>query len=1204
MDRCLSKEQIAACYLGTLPADTFEEVGRHLEQCPDCQAMAELVGDVSDQLVVELKQPVGQYEFEAEPELQRALTTIRALGTTSIASRAQLAAADDRAGELRNTQPPVGSIRDYELLEPMGHGGMGAVYKARHTRLNRIVALKILPEDRRYDPAAVRRFEREMHAVGKLKHPNIVHAYDAGEEGGRRYLVMEYTEGIDVSRLCHQRGPLRVADACELVRQAALGLQHAHEHGLVHRDIKPSNLLLTPDGQVKVLDLGLALLCDAPAPVDETAVIGSAATHDQVTSDQPSTDRGTVKKWDWLRASTAPNPGNTAASEVPVPISSHPHRVVTEDLTGTHVMGTCDYMAPEQTRDAHAVDIRADIYGLGCTLYKLLAGRAPFESAEYGTAASKLMAHVQVPAPPIRQQRSEVSEQLAAIVDRMLAKEPAARFATPAEVAAALEPYAAGSELAGLVGATVESPSSLLGEGRGEGAAGLSPPRRRLALAAGGAAAIILLGIVILVSTGKGTVKLEFADVEAARQCTVSIDGDEIRVENLGEPIKLRPGKHTLRLRHGELEVENRKFDVVWRGAHVLHVSIPEAYRASPTADADISKLQRSIARLEEHCEHRPQDFSTLEALFDQYYRLGESLYARGRNAEAKAALEKSFQYSLGYMETAGDKATARRLVVMRMSACPIPELRNPAKALKLAREAFEIQPGNHNSLWSLGLAHYRAGNWTEAVANLKEWSERRDPTTAFLGYFLAMAYWQLGEQNKARRCFEEVTRTVDDVSQTRPNLAARFRAEAAQLLGIAGVPPAEPPKSAQAYAEHGRISGDREDWWSAIAAYDEAIRLEPSVAEHYIGRGQPYFGTLTGPPDRPIADFSKAIELNPGSAEGWVNRGGFYYRLGELEKAKADFEAALRINPRVVEDLRQRAENRQLRRWRAICEYMKAAYIPSALVEWDKRDLERAIRDLRTLAAVPDEIGTSFCHRLSWWLPTVLWTTDKPLGIVFASDMPWVQSTSFGGGGARRNAPLALGGWRYQNGIRAHAFDDARPADVVLDISGRKFAAFKTHVGLVDPVGSVQFQVLVDGAVKHESPIIRRGTLRKICVDVAGAKQIVLRVLNSGDGNISDSAGWGLARFVQAGAEDPLEVPPAELESATDANAALFLAEVHWRLDRKDLARRWYDKAAQWMDKNKTEAEILQRYRAEAAQLLVVPEKPSTAKTKPEKPR
>ena len=165
-----------------------------------------------------------------------------------------------------------------------------------------------------------------MKAVGKLVHPNIVHAYDAGEEAGIHFLVMEYVDGVDVTRIQKRCGQLAVADACEIVRQAAIGLQHAHENRMVHRDIKPSNLLATKDGVVKVLDLGLALLHE----------------------------------------------GDAAAAR---------------DLTNTgQVMGTLDYMAPEQADDTHAVDIRADIYSLGCTLYSLLAGQPPFAGPQFTTA--------------------------------------------------------------------------------------------------------------------------------------------------------------------------------------------------------------------------------------------------------------------------------------------------------------------------------------------------------------------------------------------------------------------------------------------------------------------------------------------------------------------------------------------------------------------------------------------------------------------------------------------------------------------------------------------------------------------------------------------------------------------------------------------------------------------------------------------------
>jgi hypothetical protein len=266
---------------------------------------------------------------------------------------------------------------------------MGVVYRALHTRLRRVVALKVLPAERTRDAGAVARFEREMEAVGRLEHPHIVRATDAGEADGCHFLVMEYVPGIDLARLVRLCGALEVADACALVRQAALGLQHAHEAGLVHRDIKPSNLMVTPEGVVKLLDLGLALL--------------------------------------------------------------HGQLPAAEDLTPSgQAMGTADYMAPEQALDSHVVDIRADIYSLGCTLYKLLTGQAPFGGGRYSSTFKKMTAHAHEPVPPVRDLRPEVPEGLAAVLDRLLAKEPAGRFATPQEVADALAPFAA-ADCPGLV---------------------------------------------------------------------------------------------------------------------------------------------------------------------------------------------------------------------------------------------------------------------------------------------------------------------------------------------------------------------------------------------------------------------------------------------------------------------------------------------------------------------------------------------------------------------------------------------------------------------------------------------------------------------------------------------------------------------------------------------------------------------------------
>jgi len=288
------------------------------------------------------------------------------------------------------TWASLGQLGEYRLLEKLGEGGMGAVYKAMHTRLGRVVALKVLRKDHLRDKHAVARFDREMKAVGAVDHPNIVRAMDAREIEGTRLLVMEFVEGVDLNALGRHCHPLAVADACEIIRQAALGLEHVHRHGLIHRDVKPSNLMVTPQGVVKLLDLGLARFQFDPEAGDEVTGTGTA-------------------------------------------------------------MGTVDYMAPEQISDSRSVDIRADVYSLGCTLYKLLAGCTPFSGPSYKTAGEKMAAHLRDPVPPLRRLRGDVPAELARLVERMLAKEPAKRPSRPVEVADAIGALAAASNLAALV---------------------------------------------------------------------------------------------------------------------------------------------------------------------------------------------------------------------------------------------------------------------------------------------------------------------------------------------------------------------------------------------------------------------------------------------------------------------------------------------------------------------------------------------------------------------------------------------------------------------------------------------------------------------------------------------------------------------------------------------------------------------------------
>jgi serine/threonine protein kinase len=280
-------------------------------------------------------------------------------------------------------------LGDYELLDELGRGGMGIVYKARQIYLNQIVAVKVLPQQYLDDTQAVGRFRREMQSIGQLDHPNIVRAYNAGEAGGAHFLVMEFVDGINLQQLVHPAGaeaePLSLGAACEVIRQAALGLQHAHERRLVHRDIKPANLMLNRSGSIKLLDLGLAKFHAERCAPDQ-------------------------------RSSELTRAGVT--------------------------MGTVDYMAPEQWENSGAVDIRADIYSLGCTLFFLLSGQAPYGDESYDTNRKKLMAHVVAPIPALADHCPDLPAELDNIFIHMMAKEPEGRFATPGEVAAAIEPFA------------------------------------------------------------------------------------------------------------------------------------------------------------------------------------------------------------------------------------------------------------------------------------------------------------------------------------------------------------------------------------------------------------------------------------------------------------------------------------------------------------------------------------------------------------------------------------------------------------------------------------------------------------------------------------------------------------------------------------------------------------------------------------------
>jgi serine/threonine protein kinase len=329
-----------------------------------------------------------QYSAAVEglPASERGLSVARALVNKRVLTKFQ-------AEMLLGGRTSGFNVGQYRILDQLGRGGMGRVFKAVHQTMNRIVALKVVASSLVKNERAQQMFMREVRAAARLMHPNIVTAYDANQIGDRHYMVMEFVDGPNLEHLVREKGPLAVGLACEFVRQAALGLQFAHEMGMVHRDIKPANLLVQamngPDGKqtrciVKILDFGLARLQE-PKTGQNLPTHGSIETHQNM------------------------------------------------------VVGTPDYLSPEQAKDLHKADIRSDLYSLGCTLHFLLAGQVPFPG---GQTIEKLVRHNTDEAPALDKLRADVPAEVAAIVRKLMAKNPADRYATPAELAAALAEFA------------------------------------------------------------------------------------------------------------------------------------------------------------------------------------------------------------------------------------------------------------------------------------------------------------------------------------------------------------------------------------------------------------------------------------------------------------------------------------------------------------------------------------------------------------------------------------------------------------------------------------------------------------------------------------------------------------------------------------------------------------------------------------------
>ncbi len=522
---CPDRNNLHDYLSGRLDGVDAAELEQHLDGCEVCE-----------QIIAEL---------ETEPDsLVDVLQTWRTSSASDVNHQnPEILSAQDFAAGLADRLRPVRNLElaaspiigAYELIRMLGKGGMGTVYLARHRKLDKQVAIKLLPAISAQRQDIVTRFQREIRAAGKLDHAAIVRATDAGEVDGVHFLVMDAIDGLDIGQICRTVGLLSIADACEVARQAALGLAYAHSQGIVHRDIKPSNLILDVRGQVKILDFGLAQMSVWTDELAELTTVGQ-------------------------------------------------------------MMGTLDYMAPEQAEPRELPDERADIYALGATLFRLLCNRPPLSASHAITPIEKLRLIASHDPTPIDTLRDDIPSELSRLVMQMLSRDPARRPAMAKEVAERLSAFSEGADLVALIASAQasvsdESNTSRVAEtvSRRRSPAlprqrdSKQPPNSWKWIALVSLAILACAGILFALDTAKGQLIIDSKDANV--HVKLLKDGKEYR------ELTIHPGPQVTKLYSGNYEIIiDKPSDGFTVSEHKFEINLGE------TIVATVSEKTQTIA--------------------------------------------------------------------------------------------------------------------------------------------------------------------------------------------------------------------------------------------------------------------------------------------------------------------------------------------------------------------------------------------------------------------------------------------------------------------------------------------------------------------------------------------------------------------------------------------------------------------------------